>query len=50
MTNFNIRKWESLKENSLKPSAGYNIFICIFYTYTYTECFLPGVPDIPLNL
>lgn len=39
MTNFNIRSWENLKENTLKPNAGY-----IFPPY-----FLPGIPDIPLN-
>ena len=29
MTVFNVRNWEGLKENILKPSVGYNIFICV---------------------
>lgn len=30
MTNFNRRNRETLKENTLKPNAGYNIYIYIF--------------------
>ena len=29
MTMFNVRNWEGLKENILKPSVGINIFVCV---------------------